>query len=153
MSQGDSPPIPHRSQTEARFARADHTAWRRIGDETVILDQAGHRLFGLNETAGVVWHLLDSSRSAEELCSVSGVSPDELASFLGQLERSGLVQPAAATSERKKPEAKGERTPPQRGSVDTPAITWQEPLQHAAQTMACAFLPAQNPLCNSAPFS
>lgn len=151
MTRLDPPPCP-----DSRFSRAPHTSWRRIGDETVVLDQNGHRLFGLNDAAGTVWHRLDASRTARELTSASGVTMSDVISFLAQLADLGLVelqQGPVLVKDAPKPLPQP-LLDEQPAAGAPPAITWQEALQNAAQTSGgCAFLPAQNPLCNSAPFS
>ena len=137
------------------YVRAPHAAWRQIGDEMVVLDQKGHRLVALNQAAGTVWHRLDAPRSVETLAMILS-SRDEtgVQTFLEELAQLGLLE---RTTNGELPSPANDdslRTFGSRVEIDSaPAILWQEPIQNAAQTSACAFLPGQNPLCNSVPFS
>lgn len=44
--------------------------WRQVADETVLLDQQGHVILGLNSTGGRVWALLDGQRTLAEIANV-----------------------------------------------------------------------------------
>ena len=57
----------------------------------------------------------------------------------------GLLEASQATSET-------EFVPgPTPDDLEPPVVVWHEPMRQAAAS--CAYLPAQNPLCNQAPFS
>ena len=134
------------------FVRAAHTAWRRIGSETVVLDQKQHRLVALNGAGGNLWHRLDVPRGVEQLTSDDDGS---VRTFLEELAALGLVE---RTTNGDAPRAANDDAPEgarvESVSVEVePAILWQEAVQNAAQTSACAFLPGQNALCDGVPFS
>ena len=128
-----------------RYMRAPHVAWRRIGEETVVLDLKEHRLVALNPVGGRLWHHLDAPRGVEQLGGPAGIG-----AFLEELAEMGLLErtecgPSPANDD----SADGGAEPD-----GVPAILWQEPIQNAAQTgTGCAFISGQNAICNSVPFS
>ncbi len=133
------------------YRRAEHTAWRDLGDETVVVDLTAQRMIGLNPTAGTLWQALDGTRSLERLAedlSLPGLA--ELERFCAELEELGLLEAGAPASGEETAvaplPAAAERQPP-----TAPAVLWQEPIQQAGAS--CAFFPTQSPLCNQAPFS
>lgn len=142
-----SPHPPASECSPILYVRAAHTAWRRIGDETVILDQKNHRLVALNSAGGDLWHRLDAPRELENL--VSADIP-VIRSFLENLADLGLLD---RTTDAVEPRPANDDVPETASADGEPAILWQEAIQNAAQTTACAFLSGQNPLCNSVPFS
>lgn len=142
-----SPHPPASVRSPILYVRAAHTAWRRIGEETVILDQKRHRLVALNSAGGDLWHWLDAPREADNL--VSG-DISEIRSFLENLADLGLLD---RTNDACEPRPANDDVPETAGADGEPAILWQEAVQNAAQTTACAFLSGQNPLCDSVPFS
>ncbi len=136
---------------EAMYRRSRQTAWRTIGDETVLLDLEKKQMYGLNPTAAFVWQTLDSmpdSDAALEALRRTGVSPelerDEIETFLEELLDLGLVVEAEPGE---RPGADVE--PP--AELEAPKILWREEVEQIAGT--CAFLPAMNPLCIQAPFA
>lgn len=131
------------------YIRAPHAAWRRIGDETVVLDQKQHRLVALNAVGGELWHRLDVPRRVDDLVSPR-VSPD-VRSFLEELVQLGLLERTANGDAT--PRAANDDSADPAFPQDPPAVLWQEPIQNAAQTSACAFVPGQNAICNAVPFS
>ncbi len=46
--------------------RAAHVAWRRVGDETVIIHLRNKRIYVLNSSGGFFWHGLDGARGPDE---------------------------------------------------------------------------------------
>src|SRR3972149_9492342 len=46
--------------------RAAHVAWRRVGDETVLIHLRSKKIFVLNSSGGFFWHGLDGARGTEE---------------------------------------------------------------------------------------
>lgn len=130
-----------------RYRRAAHTAWRTIADETVVLDLESKRMLGLNPAAAFVWQTLEAMEDCEAMRRAMG-SPDfgteEIEAFLSELEALGLVL-------REKPEKPAPVAIEAPLELEAPRILWQEKVEQIAAT--CAFLPAQNPLCNQVPFS
>jgi hypothetical protein len=135
------------------FRRADHVAWRKIGDETVLIHLKEQRMFVLNPSGGFLWHALDGARHAKDfllLFSDLGPPPGPEATqvdgFLVELEGHGLLQQgpsgeAAAAQE----SAEGSEMP-----WAPPQVVWQEPIQNFKQ-FSCGFLPGQSGPCNTAP--
>ncbi len=140
-----------------KYRRAKQTAWRTIGEETILLDLAEKRMLGLNPTAAFIWQTFETMTDVDAVVHALGaknqrldaedqlsLTPAEVETFLEELVELGLVQRA-------------EPTEPQRIAIDPPAelkpprILWQETVEQVAAT--CAFFPAQNPLCSQVPFS
>jgi hypothetical protein len=46
---------------------AKHVAWRRVGDEVVLLDLETSTYYSLNQTAGQVWELIGKGFSEEAI--------------------------------------------------------------------------------------
>lgn len=124
------------------YRRHARLSWRAIGEQTVIVDAKGQRLFGLNSAGGRVWHALDGEAGAAELAARQGVPAEDVARFLGELIASGLVE-----SDEDEPPGIGE---PGVGT-ESPRVLWQEEIQTFAR--ACAFFPGMNTLCNINPRS
>ena len=53
--------------SEGRLKRRDDNVWRDLGDEVVILDEAGTQVCMLNKTAAMVWMLADGTRTLDEI--------------------------------------------------------------------------------------
>src|SRR4051812_30193920 len=81
------------------FRRASHVAWRKIGDETVLIDLKTKKLYGLNPSGGFFWHALDGIKSPEEMLQLlpEPVRPSTsepvsaLESFFRTLQTNNLV--------------------------------------------------------------
>ena len=129
------------AKTSARFRRANHVAWRRIGSETVVLDLKGKRAFGLNEPGGMVWQAI-----ADLPDGVSGVvatSEPEAQAFLAELAGLGLV------------EAMPEETPasvatPAVALVDSPKVAWSDEIRSFGAG-TCGFVPGGGGTCRGNP--
>ncbi|MEM9556089.1 MAG: PqqD family protein [Acidobacteriota bacterium] len=149
------------------FRRAPHTAWRQVDDETILVDLAGHRMLGLDAVGGALWHHLDAPRTLDALIehvvesTAKGAPKDAVAGhgipgresvgrFLEQLVALGVLE-----IEGRDPSSESVEPTPRSGSPEPdgagPRILWQEEIAQVAAS--CAFLPGQNALCNSAPFS
>ncbi len=50
--------------------RSESVIWRRVGDETVLLDTQTHRFANLNVTGTRLWESLDSPSSTEALAAL-----------------------------------------------------------------------------------
>ena len=133
-----------------RWMRAKHVAWRKVGEDTILIHLRRKKMFGLNETGGFLWHLLDGSRSSADLRELTGTKnsephlEDTIQSFLRQLEGLDLVEVAD--------EVLGPSPLPPRPKAGSgaPEILWQEELLKTAQS-GCLFLPSQGGVCNAAP--
>ncbi len=135
---------------DARFMtyrRAEHTAWRDLGDETVVVDLTANEMYGLNPTAGYLWQALDGTVALAVLADrLDSVALDQIESFCAEMVQLKLLEEAKPAP---RAVAETETVPP--SPADPPALLWHESIRQAAAT--CAFLPAQNPLCTVAPFS
>ena len=120
------------------YRRANHLAWRALGEETLVVDLRANRMFGLNETGGLVWQALEESGEPAYLAASLGLSGGEIEralmlieAFLAELHSADLVE-ATATSE-----------PPSRHSVQIqvvdgtfvpPAIVFREEIRNFGQS-------------------
>jgi hypothetical protein len=111
-----------------RYQRVKNVAWRRIGDETVVVNLGRRRMLALNEAGGAVW---------EALAGGGGVEPGEAAPFLADLEAEGVVERVAD-------EDGAAVTVP-----GTPTVIWREELHHFGG--GCSLMPDQSPLCDQNP--
>jgi len=113
------------------YKRVKNVAWRRIGEETVILNLGRRRMLAVNEAGGAVW---------EALVGGSPVSPGEAAPFLADLEAEGVVERLAADEG-----GAAVAVPPGRA----PTVVWREELHHFG--VDCSFLAGTSDLCNQNP--
>jgi hypothetical protein len=111
------------------YQRIKDVAWRRVGEETVIVHLGRRRMLGVNEAGGAVW---------EALAKGASVLAGEAASFLAELEAEGVVERLA--------EEGGAAVAVSPGG--TPRVVWREELQ---QFGGCSFLPGQGDLCDQNP--
>ncbi len=131
--------------------RAAHVAWRRVGEETVLIHLRNKKIYVLNPSGGFFWHGLDGSRGTEEF--LHGVSrgdalaenaPEKVEAFLRDLKDADLVETGDALSE-------------QRGTLPEfplpafvpPELVWQQELRNFGQS--CAFISGANETCNAVP--
>lgn len=136
-----------------RLRRAGHVAWRRVGDETVLIHLQKKRIYVLNSSGGFFWHQLDGSRDASALLAGLALEASErsdaaerMASFLDLLREADLVEPpegeqeAADASEA--PEYPFDRFVP-------PELVWQEELRNFGAS--CAFVGGSSGACDQVP--
>ncbi len=123
-----------------RTVHAPHVAWRKIGEEFVILDLAKKEMLGLNSPAGIIWSMFHEPCEIESfLVFINEPLRKATRHFFDNLIQRGLL------IETDKQAILG----PYPTIIEEPEITWQETMQQVAGT--CASLPAQNPLCNQVP--
>ncbi len=113
-----------------RYQRVKNVAWRRIGDETVIVNLGRRRMLAVNEAGGAVW---------EALARGGAVTPGEAAPFLADLEAEGVVEPLAVEGEGAAVTVPG-----------TPAVLWREELHHFG---GCSFVPDESTVCDQNPYN
>jgi len=109
-----------------RYRRAKTVAWRRVGDETVIVNLGRRRMLAVNEAGAEVW---------EGLAVGAAVAPGN-AAFLADLEAEGVVEPVAG-------DEPGAAVP---GPAAGAAVLWRESLNHLGG--GCAFMPGESDACN-----
>jgi hypothetical protein len=51
----------------SRYKHAGHVSWRRVEDETVILDLTTSVYFSLNEAGALIWELLGEKAAVDEI--------------------------------------------------------------------------------------
>lgn len=132
--------------------RAAHVAWRRVGDETVLIHLKTKKIFVLNPSGGFFWHSLDGARGGRDILgglSLEQPLPDDasaqLDGFLEKLEGADLVEAATATGD--SPSKHGGAYP--LASFAAPEMVWQEQLRNFGQS--CAKDPGEMPTCDAAP--
>jgi hypothetical protein len=133
--------------------RAAHVAWRRVGDETVLIHLRNKKIYVLNPSGGFFWHGLDGDReSAELLSSVSLESPlpenapESVDAFFRDLKEADLVEIGSERSER------GGSVPAfPLAAFAPPELVWQQELRNFGQS--CAFISGSSEACNSVPTS
>lgn len=65
---------------------------RQVGDETVVYDLSNDRVTHLDESASVVWALLDQPRGLAELAAAASMSVDDTSSAVLRLQQAGLLE-------------------------------------------------------------
>jgi hypothetical protein len=110
------------------YRRVRNVAWRRIGEDTLLVNLARRRMLAVNGAGGAVW---------EALARGAAVSPGEAVAFLADLEAEGVVERVAT-------EEAADAVPLSGGGA--PAVVWREELNQLGG--ACAFHPGEGDLCN-----
>jgi len=131
--------------------RAAHVAWRRVGDETVLIHLRNKKIFVLNPSGGFFWHGLDGARGTHEFLESLPLddSPPESAStgieaFLQHLRDADLVDAEGAPDE-------GLSSLPEYPlpTFVPPELVWQQELRNFGQS--CAFIAGASDPCNAIP--
>jgi len=127
--------------------RAAHTAWRRLGEELVVIDLDANLVYGLDQPGGQVWELLGEGRGLGEIAAAIASEATEgeplqaVERFLAELAAAGLVEgvsePAAAAP------------PADPASVSSPRILWRERVQRFGGS--CGLRPGQGTPCGGKP--
>lgn len=128
MTKGASEPV-----APAGWRRGDHLAWRRIGDEAVLLDLQRRVVYGLNLAGAAVLDWLAQPRRAPQADSTLG-------RFLARLAADGLVEPAGGGDDASF------------AAADDPQVLWEEPLATFALQCPSPSLPQSvcfDPGCQS----
>lgn len=84
----------------AMLRRSPTTAWKRLGDELLIVASDTNTLTVLNDTGARVWELLEQARSLDELVATiveefavdEGAARRDVAQFVEALDRQQLVE-------------------------------------------------------------
>lgn len=85
-----------------KFKHAEHTAWRRVEKESIILDLNTSVYYSLNETGAFIWERLGAGDTAPEvadgLCAEFDVTSDsaerDIAELIQKLSDEKLLLPA-----------------------------------------------------------
>lgn len=125
--------------------RAAHVAWRRVGDETVLIHLRNKKIFVLNPSGGFFWHGLDGARGTEEFLeslTLDDPLPDgasvRIEAFLQDLRQADLVDAGAAPDEA--PASLPEFPLP---TFVPPELVWQQEVRNFGQS--CAFMGTDPP--------
>jgi len=120
------------------YRRADHVAWRALGEETVVVDLRSNRMYGLNETGGLVWEALEENDEPVALAASLGLSGRELEQaqmlierFLAELHSADLVEPIATSESTSRHSAPVERVD---GPFVPPALVFSEEIRNFGQS-------------------
>lgn len=135
--------------------RAAHVAWRRMGDQTVLIHLKTKKIYVLNPSGGFFWHSLDGARESREFLDglsleepLPGNATKELDVFFDQLESADLVDAAHASSDTTSKGSKGGNGYPLPSFVP-PEMVWEEQLRNFGQS--CANIGGQSDPCTAAP--
>jgi len=124
-----------------RFRRASHVAWRKIGNETVVLDLRAKRAFGLNEAGGALWHALVELPEGAGVALAS--SERDAQAFLAELASLGLIEAVSDGMP-------GSSTPLLAGFRCSPKVTWSDEIR-AFGGSVCGKTPGGGGGCSSFP--
>jgi hypothetical protein len=131
------------------FKRSAQTAWRRIGNETIVVNLRTRRMVSLNAPGGAIWECLGVE--VDLMALARAVAPDCPAAvpiieeFMASLAREGLVDGANGEDACHR-HGYGGAVPP---GLVVPRITWNEELLRFGG--ACGKLPAQGAGCLASP--
>jgi hypothetical protein len=133
-----------------RLRRAAHVAWRRVGDETVLIHLRNKKIYVLNASGGFFWHGLDGARGPEDFLETFAFEdplPEgacgRIEAFLLNLREADLVD-AGPLDET--PSSLPEFPSP---TFVPPELVWQQELRNFGQS--CAFMSTSSPGCDSVP--
>ena len=131
--------------------RASHVAWRRVGDETVLIHLKTKKIYVLNPSGGFFWHSLDGAQESRQFLDglileepLPGDAVQQLDGFLDQLKDTDLVESTDGSSNGSKD---GHEYP--LPSFVPPEMVWEEQLRNFGQS--CARDPGEMPTCDAAP--
>jgi len=129
-----------------KIERNQGVAWRKVGDEMIVIHLARHRIFGLDGTAGRIWEALSEPQDIETLEKIAFEGApkgadiiDAVHLFVADLANEDLVDVAGQLPKAERDE----------NIVDFPRIEWREELQQFAGM--CQHVPGQHPACNQNP--
>jgi hypothetical protein len=132
--------------------RAAHVAWRRVGDETVLIHLRDKKIYVLNPSGGYFWHNLEGTGGADDILgrlslteSLPENAKNTLEVFLGALSSADLLE--------LDPVPRGSDAPPAPDypfpGFIPPEVVWEEQLRNFGQS--CAFMAGESDLCNLTP--
>lgn len=131
-----------------KIERTQGVAWRKVGDEMVVIHLSRHRIFGLHGAAGRIWEALSEPQEIETLRAIAAEDAaresnviDAVDRFVADMAGEGLIEVAGELPEIEESENVVEFTPPR--------IEWREELQQFAGL--CHLVPGQSHQCNQHP--
>ncbi len=133
--------------------RASHVAWRRVGDETVLIHLKTKRIYVLNPSGGFFWHRLDGARGTNEILDSTAIAElpssavNELDLFWEKLADAELIEKGEKSEPSDSTVARNDSDYPLASFVP-PELVWQEQLRNFGQS--CANM-SGSALCDTAP--
>lgn len=129
-----------------KVERTQGLAWRKVGDEMVVIHLARHRIFGLNGRGGRIWEALQEAQDIENLNAIAAEDEDKGVEVIDAVSRfvSDLAEEDLVDFDGDLPKVED-----QDNVVDFPRIEWREDLQQFAGM--CQLVPGQHPSCNQNP--
>ena len=83
---------------KSRYLPTRNAAYRKIGDEVVVVDTANNRMMTLNETGSAIWMMLDGRPNGEIAGALErsfqverAHALEDVAAFLAEMEARGLI--------------------------------------------------------------
>ena len=138
-----------------RLRRAGHVAWRRVGDETVLIHLQKKRIYVLNPSGGFFWHQLDGSRDESALLgalalesSDQGDAAHRVESFFERLREADRVE-TPADEESAAPTPEGPIPDYPFDHFVPPELVWQEEIRNFGAS--CAFVSGASGACDQIP--
>jgi hypothetical protein len=131
--------------------RAAHVAWRRVGEETVLIHLRDKKIYVLNPSGGYFWHHLEGASGAQDilgrlpLSQVPENAKESVETFLEALSKADLLDSESPPVE---PGAAAVPDYPFVGFVP-PEVVWQEELRNFG--VSCAFISGQSGACDLNP--
>ena len=129
--------------------RAAHTAWRRLGDEVVVINLDVSMIYGLDDRGGRLWESIGDGCDVASLAAVlvgeaeNGDGLGAVTRFLAELAAAGLVSGGPTLS------GPG-RTPKAANSSNvSPRILWREKVQRFGGN--CGLRAGQSSTCTARP--
>lgn len=131
--------------------RAAHVAWRKVGDETVLIHLKNKQIYVLNESGGFFWHRLDGDRNLEQILTEIGLTDDtgSLAPFAKCLEEADLVESGQNAPGPRPLSGKALSPEYPLASFVPPELVWQQELRNFGQS--CAFVSGAGAACDAVP--
>lgn len=132
-----------------RYHRANHVAWRRVGDETVVVHLGRKLMLAFNEPGAAVWNALEREHDPVAIARVvldgaeGAAAAEAVEAFLQELGREGVVEADPAGGE-----SLGAVAGPT--LAGGPAVAWREELR-AFGVNQCGFFPAGGGPCQGNP--
>jgi len=105
------------------YRRAPNLAWRKVVDDTIVVDLEKRHVVGLNDAGAWVLEALEQPRSPVELAAALAIDTIATGNFLTSLTEAGIVEPVAA--------GPGQSSLPVLDAVGfaAPRILWRETLE------------------------
>lgn len=131
--------------------RAAHVAWRRVGEETVLIHLRNKKIYVLNPSGGFFWHALDGARETEGFLaglslgdSLPEGATERIDAFFRHLQDADLVESGGEREERT--ESLPDFPLP---AFVPPELVWQQEVRNFGQS--CSFHSGETEPCNAVP--